>query len=166
MAHVAVDLRLYDSSTGEILQSHRAVGEAKSSGFGLGGVSGTVAFGGGGFKKTPLGQATRKAIQNAVDFIVLEMEEVPWESSIIKVKADTVYISGGQDMNLQTGATYAVFGVGEELIDPLTGMCLGKEEERIGRIEVTCVEEKFSKAKIIECKEGVEIKRGDAVKLQ
>ncbi len=64
-------------------------------------------------------------------------------------------------MNMSTGATYTVYGVGEELIDPTTGLSLGKEESKIGRIEVTSVEEKFSKAKILE---GSGFKTGDVVK--
>jgi curli biogenesis system outer membrane secretion channel CsgG len=161
VAHVALDIRIYDTSTGEILQSHRAVGEAKTTGLAVGGVSGDVAFGAGGFSKTPLGEATRKAINKAVDFIVMEMEHIPWQSSVIKVSGDTVYITGGHDMNLSTGSTYTVYGVGEELIDPITGLSLGKEEERIGRIEITSVEEKFSKAKILE---GSGFKTGDVVR--
>ncbi len=161
VAHVGLDIRIYDTSTGEVLQSHRAVGEAKTTGLAVGGVSGDVAFGAGGYWKTPLGEATRKAINNAVDFIVREMENIPWQSSIIKVEKNVVYITGGQDMNLSAGAIYNVYGVGEELIDPATGLSLGKEESRIGRIEVTSVEEKFSKAKILE---GSGFKTGDVVK--
>ena len=161
-AQVGIDLRIYDTSTGEVLQSHRAVGEAKTSGLGVGGVSGDVAFGVGGWSKTPLGEATRHAIKDAVKFIVREMENIPWQSSIVKVDKDNVvYISGGQDVNMSTGTTYTVYGVGEELIDPNTGLSLGKEESKIGRIEVTSVEDKFSKAKILE---GSGFKTGDVVK--
>jgi curli biogenesis system outer membrane secretion channel CsgG len=161
VAHVGLDIRMYDTSTGEILQSHRAVGEAKTTGMAIGGVSGDVGFGVGGFQKTPLGQATRKAINSAVDFIVMEMEDIPWQSSIIKVSGETVYITGGRDMNLSTGSCYTVYGVGEELIDPMTGLSLGSEESRIGRIEITSVEDKYSKAKILE---GSGFKTGDVVR--
>lgn len=161
VAHVAIDLRMYDTSTGEILESHRAVGEAKTTGLALGGVSGDFAFGAAGFWKTPLGEATRKAINDAVKFIVRKMENISWQSSIIKVEKDIVYITGGQNMNLSTGATYTVYGVGEELIDPTTGLSLGKEESQIGRIQITSVEEKYSKAKILE---GSGFKTGDVVK--
>lgn len=161
-AQVGIDLRMYDTSTGEVLQSHRAVGEAKTSGLAVGGVSGDVAFGVGGWSKTPLGEATRHAINDAVKFIVREMENVPWQSSVVTVNKDNVvYISGGQDVNMSTGTTYTVYGVGEELIDPSTGLSLGREESKIGRIEVTSVEEKFSKAKILD---GSGFKTGDVVK--
>jgi curli biogenesis system outer membrane secretion channel CsgG len=162
VAHVAIDLRIYDTSTGQVLQSHRAVGEAKTSGLAVGGVSGDVAFGIGGFSKTPLGEATRHAIDDAVKFIVRKMKDVPWQSSVVTVNKDNVvYISGGQDVNMSVGTTYTVYGVGEELIDPSTGLSLGREENKIGRIEITSVEDKFSKAKILE---GSGFKAGDAVK--
>ncbi len=160
-AQVGIDLRMYDTSTGEVLQSHRATGEAKSSGLAVGGVSGDVAFGAGGFSKTPLGEATRHAIKDAVKFIVSQMENIPWQSSIVKVDNNVVIISGGQDVNMSTGGTYTVYSAGEELIDPSTGLSLGKEESKIGRIEVTSVEDKFSKAKILE---GSGFKYGDVVK--
>ncbi|MDD5454755.1 MAG: CsgG/HfaB family protein [Candidatus Ratteibacteria bacterium] len=162
VAHVGLDIRIYDTSTGQVLQSHRAVGEAKTTGLAVGGASGDIAFGAAGFSKTPLGEATRKAINNAVNFIVNEMENVPWQSSIVKVDSNNVvYISGGKDMNMSSGNTYTVYGVGEELIDPATGLSLGREESKIGRIQVTSVEEKFSKAKILE---GSGFKYGDVVK--
>ena len=161
VAHVGLDLRMYDTSTGEVLQSHRSTGEAKTTGLAVGGASGDVAFGAGGYWKTPLGEATRKAINNAVDFIVREMEYISWQSSIVKVEKNLVYISGGCDVNMSTGNTYTVYSVGEELIDPATGLSLGSEQSQIGRIEVTSVEEKFSKAKILE---GSGFKYGDVVK--
>ncbi|HIE43900.1 MAG TPA: hypothetical protein EYP78_03775 [Candidatus Omnitrophica bacterium] len=161
VAHVAIDLRIYDSSTGEVLQSHRAVGEAKTTGLALGGVSGDVTFGGAGFWKTPLGEATRKAITDAVDFIVREMEKVSWQSSIITVKDDLIYITGGEDMNIHIGDKFKVYSVGEELIDPISGLSLGREEKKIGKIEVVEVKEKYAKAKILH---GSGFKRGDAVR--
>lgn len=161
VAHVGLDIRIYDTSTGQVLQSHRAVGEAKTTGLAVGGASGDIAFGVGGWSKTPLGQATREAINDAVRFIVNEMENVPWQSSIVKIDNNVVYISGGHDVNISTGKTFDVYGVGEELIDPMTGLSLGKEESKIGRIEVTSVEDKYSKAKILE---GSGFKYGDVVK--
>ena len=161
VAHVGLDLRMYDTSTGEVLQSHRSVGEAKSTGLAVGGASGDVAFGAGGYWKTPLGEATRKAINNAVDFIVSKMEYIPWQSSIVKVEKDMVYVSGGQDVNMSTGNTYTVYSVGEELIDPVTGLSLGSEQSQTGRIQITSVHDKYSKAKILE---GSGFKYGDVVK--
>jgi len=161
VAHVGIDVRIFDTSTGQVLQSHRAVGEARTSGLAVGGVSGDVAFGIGGFSKTPLGEATRKAINNAVKFITREMENVPWQSGIIKVERGSVLISGGRDVNMSVGTTYNVYGVGEELIDPSTGLSLGREESQIGRIQVTSVEGKYSRAKILE---GSGFKYGDVVK--
>ena len=45
---------------------------------------------------------------------------------------------------------WRVFAVGKELIDPDTKEVLGKEEVEIGKVRVTDVLPKFSKASIVE----------------
>jgi hypothetical protein len=66
-------------------------------------------------------------------------------------------------MGAQPGWTFTVFRPGEALIDPDTGMNLGVEREKIGRLRISEVKEKYS---IAEPVEGSEFKRGDILKLQ
>lgn len=68
-AKVILDLRVVRVETGEVVKSFSAEGTASSVGFKLGADVKGVEFGGEGFENTPLGEATRKAIQNAVEVI-------------------------------------------------------------------------------------------------
>jgi len=161
--HVAIDMRLIDATTGQILQSERAEGKITSSGIGGIAFFSGVAFGGTAYKKTALGKATRAAVQEAVMFIVNNMEDMPWQGSIVKAEGNQVYINAGYNMNITPDSVFTVYSKGEELIDPTTGLSLGSALNRSGTVRVTQVSDKFSIATVIE---GSGFKRGDVVKLQ
>jgi curli biogenesis system outer membrane secretion channel CsgG len=158
-AHVGLIVRLIDTTTGQVLDSKRVEGKAKSGGFKLGLNIDNVGFGTDGFKKTPLGKATQIAIDNAVEFIAAKMKDVPYQGRVIKVKGGDVYLSAGERTGAQTGEVFTVYSRGEELIDPDTGEILGAEEEVIGTVKIYDVKEKFSKAKALTG--GGKIKQGD-----
>jgi curli biogenesis system outer membrane secretion channel CsgG len=161
--HVAMDMRLIDATTGQILQSERAEGKITSSGIGGIAFFSGVAFGGTAYKKTALGKATRAAVSEAVMFIVNNMEDQPWQGSVVKVEGNQIYINAGYNMNISPDAVFTVFSKGEELIDPTTGLSLGSALKRSGTVRVSQVSDKFSVAVVIE---GSGFKRGDVVKLQ
>lgn len=161
-AHVGVIVRLIDTTTGQVLQSQRVEGKAKSGGFNLGLDINGIGFGTDGFNKTPLGKATQIAIDNAVEFIASKMKNIPYKGNVIKVSGDTVYLNAGKRSGANTGEIFAVYSVGEELMDPDTGELLGSEEERIGTVKVYEVKEKYSKAKVENGGSG--IKKGDIIR--
>ncbi len=161
--HVAMDMRLIDATTGQILQSERAEGKITSSGIGGIAFFSGVAFGGTSYKKTALGQATRAAVADAVMFIVNNMADQPWQGRVVKVESGRIYINAGYNMNIGMDSVFTVYSKGEELIDPASGLSLGSTLNRSGTVRVTQVSDKFSIAEVIE---GSGFKRGDVVKLQ
>jgi len=163
-AHVGVIIRLIDTTTGQVLDSQRVEGKAKSGGFKLGLDIGGVDFGTDSFKKTPLGKAMQIAIDNAVAFIAAKLKDIPFQGSVIKASGSDVYISAGERTGAAVGDTFAVYSVGEELIDPDTGELLGSEEEKIGTVKIYSVSEKYSKAKVTDG--GTGIKKGDVIRHQ
>ena len=162
-AHVAVDIRLVDTSTGQVLQSHNAVGKAESSGVAVGVARGDVDFGADTFKNTPLGQATRQAIRDAVQFIILNMERMPFSAKVIKVEGNKIYINAGSQMNIRRGFKFYAYSLGEDLIDPDTGLKLGADEKLVGTVEVRDVQDKYSIGSLAS---GSGLKKGDVLKLQ
>jgi curli biogenesis system outer membrane secretion channel CsgG len=162
-AHVAVNIRIFDSVTGEVLDSMRCAGTAKSSGASVG-YSGIVNVGGSGFAKTPLGKATQQAIDEAVAFITAKMNNVPWSGKVVSVKGDIVFINAGQNSNVNPGDEFTVYKKGEDMLDPDTGASLGCEIKKAGRIQITSVEEKFSKAKAA-AGSAASFATGDIIKL-
>lgn len=161
--HVAMDMRLIDATTGQILHSERAEGKITSSGIGGIAFFSGVAFGGTSYKKTALGKATRAAVSDAVMFVVNNMEDQPWQGMVVTAEGNRVTINAGYNMNISMDSVFSVYSKGEELIDPATGLSLGSALTRAGTIRVTQVSDKFSVADVIE---GSGFKRGDVVKLQ
>jgi len=161
--HVAIDMRLIDATSGQILQSHKAEGKIKSKSLGGVGFFSGVAFGGSSYKKTALGKATRASVEDAVRFVVKNMEEQVWQGRVVKVSGNKIYINAGSTMNIGTDMVFTVFSKGEELIDPDTGLSLGSMLSRSGTIRVIQVAEKFSVGQVVE---GSGFKRGDIIKMQ
>ena len=165
-AHVGVNIRMYDATTGEVIESIKCEGKASAGGI-KGGYSGSglggAHFGTGAFQKTPLGKATQQVIDKAVREIVRKMDRIPWEGKIVKVAGDTIYLNAGSDSNIFGGDEFTVFSKGEELIDPDTGICLGSEDTKVGRIQVFEVDEKFAKARVTAGSIAA-FKRGDIVR--
>jgi curli biogenesis system outer membrane secretion channel CsgG len=162
-AHVALNLRIFDTTTGEVLDSLRVAGEASTKGLKLG--YSNSDFGGdlGGFRKTPMGEATQKAIDEAVTKIVSRLRDVPWQGKIIKADAGKIFINAGSEAGVAGGAEFAVYRAGEALTDPDTGMSLGQETTKVGKVKVTEVKDKFS---IAAPAEGTDFKRGDLIKAE
>jgi curli biogenesis system outer membrane secretion channel CsgG len=161
-AHVAVDVRLVDSSTGQILSSMNADAEAQTTGLGFAArTQQGVTFGSDAFQKTPLGEATREAIHKAVLFIIKEMQAVPWIGRVIQVKGGDVYVNAGTNVNLKPGVKLMAFVKGEDLIDPATGLNLGSKDTLIGTVTLTEIQDRFS---IGAFAGNGALKRGDIVK--
>ncbi|MBI2156187.1 MAG: hypothetical protein HYU26_04650 [Candidatus Rokubacteria bacterium] len=161
-ALVGIDLRLIDTSTGQVVRSVRAEGKAAKRGFAATIDVKNVSLGGDAFKETPLGQATREAITRAVAMIQAIMERVPWTGRVMEVAEGQIYINAGQDAAMKEGDTFAVTSVVRELTDPDTGAVRGVIENRVGQVRVEKVEEKFSIGKMMDG--AAAPKRGDFVK--
>lgn len=160
-AHVAVIIQLVDSTTGEIIDSRRVEGEAKAGGLSLG-YSGEFSINSANSKKTPLGKAVQMAIDRAVVYVSKKMSDVAWRGKVILVKEDAVFINSGQNSGVQYGDSFSVYRESDALIDPDTGMELGRDSKKIADVTVFDVKEKFSKAKI-EGFSQMEIEKGDVV---
>ncbi|UCC40652.1 MAG: hypothetical protein JSV96_04180 [Candidatus Aminicenantes bacterium] len=63
---------------------------------------------------------------------------------VIKVEGTKVWINLGANAGLSVGDEFEVYRKGEELIDPDTGLSLGAEEEKVGKITIIEVKDKYS----------------------
>ena len=89
------------------------------------------------------------AIDKATVYIARKMSTIPWKGKVVLVKEDgTVFVNSGANTNVKVGDSFSVFREGEALIDPDTGIELGKDTSKIAEISIFEVQEKFSKAKI------------------
>jgi len=162
-AHVGINLRMFDTTTGQVLFSDRVEKKATYTGIEADYTNKSLAIGGEHFQKTPLGKATHEAISGAVYRIAVNMQKVPWKGSIVLAQGGKVFINCGEREGIAPRQKFVVYSKGEELSDPETGEILGVEETRAGTISVVEVKDKYSIARI---EEGEGFKRGDVLRLQ
>ncbi|WP_421863375.1 CsgG/HfaB family protein [Motiliproteus sp.] len=160
-SHVALDLRLLDATTGEVLFSQRVEANSKSRGMALGLDFKQFTIGGDKFYKTPMGQATRVAMNDAVFYVIKGTRQVPWQGQVVSTRGQHIFINAGLDTGIKVGDVMQVSAVAEELVDPESGVTLGKIENAVGQIKVTAVQEKFAIASAIG---SFSTQRGDVVR--
>jgi len=69
----------------------------------------------------------------------------------VLIKRDTqVTINRGDGGGVAVGDVFTVFALGEEMIDPDTKESLGREEVKVGKVKISEVDPKFSKADVLE----------------
>lgn len=131
IAEVAVDIRVVDAETGQVLYADSGRGHAKSTKRALLGLGGR-----GGYDETLEGKALRASIVEFVDNIVSQVNKKPWSCRIAAVNQGRLYLNAGVNMGVSNGLKLDCFHLGKEIIDPTTGLVLGNEEVALGRVEV------------------------------
>lgn len=161
---VGMNIRLIDAETSEITFSKQIESVIKESNFGFAGAGWTSDAVLGGFlssyAKTPIGQAVIAGINEGVYELIKEVGAKPPEGSIVKADPNQIFLNIGGDA-VSIGDRFQVMRMGEELIDPDTGISLGGSMTSLGEIEVAQVQEKFSVAKPVSV--NGELARGDKV---
>ena len=164
-AHIGMDVRVVDAVTGEVLFSTRSTANASRTGFKVGYSGSDFGANVGAFQKTPLGEATRKAIDDAASKMAGQIggeapapPPVAWSGTLIVAEGGTLVIKAGTKDGLKVGDVLTVFR-------PKTvtagGETLVVGEDRIGKIRLTSVGESAASAEVVE---GQGFKTGDIVK--
>lgn len=164
---VAMNFRIIDATTSEVMHSKQVKAVLSDSGltFGGGGFGSGGALGGfySTYSKTPIGQALIAAVNKGVFELVKQIGTSQTGAEVVKVSGKKVYLNLGKG-TITKGDTLTLFTLGEDLIDPKTGLSLGAEEEEIGQIKVYKVKDKFSIAKTIDA-DLSEVSAGDKAML-
>jgi curli biogenesis system outer membrane secretion channel CsgG len=162
-ARCVVDIRLVNTSTGEIIASEAEEGTESTTGIAV--RYEDVDFNNqDSWDNTDIGKATREAVNKTVELITANTEKIPWSGKILKVNADgTVLMKPGSEGNVKPGMELFVIRKGEEIKDPDTGLSLGAEETKVGKIKTTedMLNGKAMKAVVLE---GKDFKAGDIVR--
>lgn len=165
-ARSVVDIRLVNTSTGEIIAAKKAEGEESSKSLDNVGVSGINFRNSSTWDKTILGKAARQSVEKCVEVITESMADIPWQGKVIKANSDgTLFMKPGSAAGVTPGMTFWVYRPGEELIDPDTGISLGSEEMKIGKIEVVSDVAGGKACKAI-VKSGSNFDTGDVVRIK
>ncbi|MCB0281177.1 MAG: hypothetical protein KDF60_01235 [Calditrichaeota bacterium] len=165
-ARSVVDIRLVNTSTGEIITAKKAEGEESSKSLDNIGVDGINFNNSSTWDKTILGKAARQSVEKCVDIITDGMADITWQGKVIKANSDgTLFMKPGSAAGVSNGMTFWVYRPGEELIDPDTGISLGSEEMKIGKIEVLSDVAGGKACKAI-VKSGSNFETGDLVRIK
>lgn len=161
---VGLNIRLIDAETSEITFTRQIEAVIKETNLSFGGigVGGDLALGGfmSSYAKTPIGQAVIAGINQGVYELIKQIGSKPAEGSVVQANGARIYVNLGQD-SVSVGERLRVMRMGEELIDPETGISLGGAMTSMGEIEVAQVQEKFSIARPVSLNGTPE--RGDRV---
>jgi curli biogenesis system outer membrane secretion channel CsgG len=158
-AEINAVIYVVDSTTGQVVASHKVLGKCKSGGLTVGFTNQNFSGNMGEFKKTNVGTAMEQAIDDGVAFIVAQIPSLHWSGNVILVKPPMVYINRGTREGVSVGQTFKV-GTSEILRDPATGETLDVAFTEKGRIRVDTAKEKIAICSIVS---GDGIENGMAV---
>jgi curli biogenesis system outer membrane secretion channel CsgG len=162
-AEVTIDLRLVDATTGEVIASSKGTGKAAQVGVAADLTRGDQSFGSDAQITTPLGQASRGAIEKATASLLNAMPKIRWSARVVDVRDGIVYVNATSADGMRPGLELDVFEMQPPLIDPATGQSLGAPERIVGRVVMENVFEKFSTARAVS---GGAIARGNVLRLR
>jgi len=160
---VTMDVRIYDTQTGLILGtatvSAEQVKKKKSGGVGFG----KLRLGGSKSGGDTTGAIIRDLLKEAIAAVDQQSEALGWKSAVISIKGDKIIILGGTRDGLEKGMKFAVYSLGEAIIDDDTGEVLDEgEETQIGQIELTSIKDKVAYATMTN---GQNPEKGNVVRL-
>jgi curli biogenesis system outer membrane secretion channel CsgG len=173
-AIVAVDARIVDIDTGEILAVAEGKGESSREstsltggggnwhGFGAGGVD----FGSSDFQNTIIGEAVKVAVETMSTEVIagkdkLVARTIVVEGLVAAVDGGQVILNVGAKAGVKVGDQLSVERVSKEIKDPATGKVLRRMSTPIGMVKVTDVDDVSSVCSVVS---GAGFKTGDAVK--
>ncbi len=147
---VGLNFRLIDAETSEILFTNQIESQINERGLSVGGLGfgDGVALGGffSNYSRTPIGQAVIAGVNQGVFELIKQVGAQVATGSVVKADANQIFVNLGKN-SVSMGEVLEIRELGEELIDPETGISLGGSETVLGTIEVTQVQDKFSIAR-------------------
>ena len=141
---VALDLRIVDTTTSQVVQTLKVREPLSNTSLSAGTSYKAMNLGSDSFNNTPLGEATRHAIEKAVAEIVAVAARQPWQALVVDVDGRDLAINAGRGSGLKPGDRFRVERVAKSLTDPATGEVLSVRRKELGTVRITSVEEKVS----------------------
>ena len=140
----SVVAKIYDSSTGKLLESanlqtgndeFKKIQEEKNYAVKDGELSDEM--------MVALARTQAEKIANRV-------VDVIYPAKILSKRDTVVTVNRGEGAGVAVGDVLNVYALGEEMIDPDTKESLGREEVKVGKVKISEVDPKFSKADVLE----------------
>ncbi len=126
-----VSIRLIDVSTGQIIYSEEAKGEAETMNKTVMGFGERTDY-----DATLSDKAISAAISKLVENIINNCMDRPWKSYFLSYDDNGIIISGGKSQGLKTGDFYEVVEKGKSVKNPQTGMLIELPGKTVGKIKI------------------------------
>lgn len=130
-AYSKVNVRLIDTSTGQIVLSVEGAGEATA--------STKKTFGSGssaGYDQSLTDKALSASISQVITNLTQKMTAQPWRSYVLSVEDGSYLIAGGEAQGLHEGLNLDVFTKGKEVKNPQTGAVIELPGKKIASLVV------------------------------
>jgi len=158
---ISIDLRILDTRTGEVLKAFTVTKSVSRTGVGITTDYRGLSVGSDAFGKTPLGEASRQAMQEAADRIADFVSAVPWEAKVVEADGDEVFINAGAEGGLAPGARLRLEHIGHAMTDPDTGQVLSEQRRVLGELVVEGADAKVAHGRFTPAEPGDQPQRGD-----
>ncbi len=159
IAKVQVDYALVDIESGRSLVADTGYGEYRKK---------TGSMLGFGSKSTADASirdgAIRDALTKAMVRMIKKLNDEPFQSYVLAVDGDMVYIRAGTKSRFRPGKVLNVYRPGADLVDPVTGRVIGKSQRKIGTVKI--IEHQGLNVSEAKLKSGSGFKKGDIVRTQ
>lgn len=126
-----VSIRLVDVSTGQIIYSEEAKGEAETMNKTVMGFGERTDY-----DATLSDKAISAAISKLVENIINNCMDRPWKSYFLSYDENGIIISGGKSQGLKVGDMYYVVEKGKSVKNPQTGMMMELPGKQVGKIKI------------------------------
>lgn len=126
-----VSVRLIDVSTGQIIYSEEAKGEAETMNKTVMGFGERTDY-----DATLSDKAISAAISKLVENVINNCMDRPWKSYFLSYDDNGIIISGGKSQGLKTGDFYEVVEKGKSVKNPQTGMLIELPGKTVGKIKI------------------------------
>ncbi len=106
--------------------------------------------------------AVKQALKQALPPILKEVRKLPWETRIIKIEGEKIYIDAGRDTGLMVGDVLSVYQRGVDITIPSTKIIVGRQKgPLLGEIQI--VEFFGLDSSIAVAKKGDNFQKGDLI---
>jgi curli biogenesis system outer membrane secretion channel CsgG len=136
---VALDVRAVDAASGQVAAAFSVRETFKAKGAAATLAHGESTVGRTDQRRTPVGEAARRAVEAAVARLAGALSGREWASRVVDVGED-VAINAGASAGLRAGDRFRLYRTARLLTDPDTGQVLGQRRRPIGWLTLTVVE--------------------------
>ncbi len=150
IVEAGVNIRLVDVSTGQIIYSEEAKGEAETNNKTVLGFGEHTDY-----DATLNDKAISAAISKLVENIINNCMERPWKSYFLSYDEDGIFISGGKEQGIRLNDVFDVIEKGKSVKNPQTGMMIELPGKKVAQIKVDYIggndpQNEFSMVSVIE----------------